>query len=189
MDNKLKILNYLGKNLGRSFTMHELSKLVKVPYATFYRTIQKMKDLVRIQDVGKSKTISLSTENPAIRSYLTISSDEEKKEFLKKQPIISKIASELQTKDSVVLFGSYAKGNEKESSDIDLLVINKNGEKTISFTKYELLFRKKINPVFITKSEFREMLQEKNENIVKQALKGHIILQNPESFWGCVLNG
>src|SRR3989338_5596507 len=129
MDNKLKIINYLGKNLGQPFTMHVLSKLIKVPYATFYRAIQEMKDLLRIQTVGKSKTVSLNIENPTIKSYLTISSDEEKKEFLKKQPIISKIASELQTKEIVVLFGSYAKGSERESSDIDLLIINKNGEK------------------------------------------------------------
>ncbi len=189
MDNKLKIVNYLGKNLGQSFTMHGLSKLIKVPYATFYRTIQEMKDLLRIQTVGKSKTISLNMENPAIRSYLTISSDEEKKEFLKKQPIINKIASELQTKDTVLLFGSHAKGNERESSDVDILVINKNGEKTISFSKYELLFKKKINPIFATKTEFTQMLKEKEENVGKQALRGHIILQNPEAFWGYVLNG
>lgn len=189
MDNKLKIINYLGKNLGKSFTMNELSKLTKIPYATFYRTVQEIKDLIRIQTIGKSKVISLNTENPAIKSYLIISSDEEKKDFLKKQPVINKIVSELQIKEMMILFGSYAQGNEKESSDIDILIINKNGEKTISFSKYELLFKKRINPIFITKSEFTQMLQEKEENIGKQALKKHIILQNPEIFWECVLNG
>jgi len=189
MDNKLKIINYLGKNPGQPFTMHELSQLVKIPYATFYRMIKGIKDLVRMQTIGKSKVISLNTENPTIKSYLIISSDEEKKDFLKKQPIINKIASELQTKDTVILFGSYAKGNEKESSDIDILIINKNGEKTISFSKYEILFKKRINPIFITKSEFTQMLKEKGGNVGKQALKKHIILQNPEMFWGCVLNG
>ncbi|MBU0930142.1 MAG: nucleotidyltransferase domain-containing protein [Nanoarchaeota archaeon] len=189
MDNKLKIINYLGKNLNQSFSMHELSKLIKIPYATFYRTIQEMKDLIRMQNIGKSKIISLNTENPAVKSYLIISSDEEKKDFLKKHSIINKIASELQTKDTVILFGSYAKENEKESSDIDMLIISKDGKKTISFSKYEILFKKKINPIFITKSEFRQMLKEKEENVGKQALKKHIILQNPENFWGCVLNG
>jgi len=189
MDNKLKIINYLGKNLDKSFTMHELSKLIKIPYATFYRAVQKMKDLIRMQAVGKSRIISLNIENPTIRSYLIISSDEEKKDFLKNQPIINKIASELQTKDTVILFGSYAKGNEKESSDIDILIISKNGEKTISFSKYEILFKKRINPIFITKSEFAQMLRERGENAGRQALKKHIILQNPETFWGCVLNG
>ena len=70
MDNKLKIVNYLGKHIGQAFTMNELSKLAKIPYATFYRTIQEMKDLVKLQTVGKSKTVALNTENPTIKSYL-----------------------------------------------------------------------------------------------------------------------
>lgn len=189
MDNKLKVINYLGKNRGKSFTMLELSKLIDVPYATFYRTIQQMADLLIIQTIGKSKVVCLNPVSPALKSYLVISSDEEKKEFLKKQPVINKITSELQTKDVVVLFGSYAKGNQRDSSDIDLLIINKKGENTISFSKYALLFKTKINPIFITKSEFTHMLKEKDENVGKQALKGHILLQNPEEFWRCVLNG
>lgn len=189
MDNKLKIVNYLGKHLGQPFTMHELSKVTKVPYATFYRVIREMMDLVKIRTIGKSKIVSLNTGNAAIKSYLAISSEEEKKEYLKKQPMISKITSELNTKDAVVLFGSFSKGSEREASDIDLLIINRKGEKSLSFSKYELLFKKKINPIFITKSEFIQMLHDKEENVGKQALKDHVILNNPESFWEGVLRG
>ncbi len=188
MDNKLDIINYLGKHLNEQFTMHQLSNILNIPYATFYRKIKKMEDLIKIQTIGRSKVISLILNN-ITRSYLTISSEEEKKHFIKKQPIIKKIASELNTKDIVILFGSYAKRIEKESSDIDLLVINKNGNKSLSFSKYELLFKKKINPIFIAISEFRQMLLEKDENVGKQALKTHIILNNPEDFWRIVLNG
>ncbi len=189
MDNKLKIINYLGKHLGTSFTMRELSKATKVPYATFHRAVQGMKDLIKIKAVGKSKTVALNSDNTAIKSYLTISSEEEKKEFLKNQPMISKIASELNTKDSVLLFGSYAKETENETSDIDLLIISKKGDKSLSFSKYELLFKKKINPIFVTKSELVKMLGDNDENVGKQALRGHIILNNPESFWEGVLYG
>lgn len=189
MDNKLKIINYLGKHIEESFTMNELSKAVKVPYATFYRTLQGMKDLVNIRTVGKSKTVRLKTESPAIKSYLAISSEEEKKEFLKKQPMINKIAAELETEDTIVIFGSYAKGIERKESDIDFLIINKKGDRSISFSKYEILFKKKINPIFISKSELKQMLKEKEENVGKQALENHIILNNPESFWESVLNG
>ena len=188
MDNHLKIINYLGKHVDRPFTMLELSKTTKIPYATIHRTINKIKDLVKIQTMGKSKILVLNRENAAIKSYLTISS-EEKKEYLKKQPIINKIMSELDTKDTVILFGSYAKGGQKETSDIDLLIINKKGEKSISFLKYEILFKKKINPIFFTKQEFKKMLHDKEENVGKQALRNHIILKNSEKFWECVLYG
>jgi hypothetical protein len=54
MDNKLKIVNFLGKNAEKAFTMHELSKLTKIPYATFYRTISKMSDLIMKTKAGKA---------------------------------------------------------------------------------------------------------------------------------------
>jgi len=189
MDNKLKIVNYLGKNIKKSYTMHELSRLLEIPYASFYRTVQTIKDLLIIETVGKSKVIRLNTNNPVVKSHLIVSSDEERKDYLKNQPIIRKIAAELNTRDIVILFGSYAKGGQNEKSDIDILVINKDGKKSVSFSKYELFYKKRINPIFVRKKEFKEMLKDKEENVGKQALKNHIILNNPEEFWKCILNG
>lgn len=188
MDNKLKIINYLGKNIEKHYTMHELSNILDIPYATFYRTIKQMEDILIIENIGKSKTLKLNFKNPTAKSYLTIASDEEKKKYLKKNPIIKKISNELKTEEIVILFGSYATGIQTEKSDIDLLIINKDGKKKISFSKYELLYKKKINPIFIKKKEFELMLKDKEENVGKQALKNNIVLNNPEQFWGCVLN-
>ena len=167
MDNKHKIINYLGKH-QKSFTMHELSRLLNIPYASFHRTIQDMNDLITIKTIGKSKTIGLNTKNPIVKAHLIISSDEEKKEFLEKQPIIRKISNEIKAKDIVLLFGSYAKGKETEKSDIDLLIINKDGKKSISLSKHELLYQKKINPIFLTRKEFKNMLKDKEENVANR---------------------
>ncbi len=189
MDNAQKIINHLGKHPDKKYTMHELSKVLDIPYASFYRTIKSIKDLLVIEEVGKSKIIALNKKNKVVKSHLVISSDEERKEYLREHPIISKIYHELDSEDIVVLFGSYAKKTQTERSDIDLLIINKDGKKSISFSKYELLYRIKINPIFITKKEFKLMLKSKEENVGKQALYNHIILNNPEGFWECVFNG
>jgi len=147
-----------------------------------------MKDLIITENIGKSKALKLNTPNPIVKAHLIISSDEEKKEYLEKHSIIRKINNDLVTNDVVILFGSYAKGKETEKSDIDLLIINKEGKKSLSFSKYELLYQKKINPIFITKKEFKNMLKDTEENVGKQALQNHIILTNPEEFWGNVLD-
>ena len=60
-----------------------------------------------------------------------------------KNTLIRKISNDIDTKDVVILFGSYAKGKETEKSDIDILVINKDGKKSISFSKHELLYQKR----------------------------------------------
>jgi len=189
MDNKQKIINRLGKNPKKNYTMHELSIELKIPYASFYRTINSIMDLLVMEKIGNSKVITLNNQNKILKSHLAVSSDEERKDYLKKYPIIRKIYQELDTDNIVVLFGSYAKKTQTEKSDIDLLIINKDGKKSISFSKYELLFKLKINPIFITKKEFKLMLKDKEENVGKQALYDHIILNNPEEFWECVLNG
>ena len=189
MDNKHKIVNHLGKHPNKKYTMHELSKELDIPYASFYRTINSIKDLLIIEEVGKSKIIALNKQNQVVKSHLVVSSDEERKDYLKKYPIISKIYHELNIDSIVVLFGSYAKKTQTQRSDIDLLIINKKGKKTISFSKYELLYKIKINPIFITKKEFKLMLKDKEENVGKQALYSHIILNNPEGFWECAFNG
>ena len=189
MDNKHKIINHLGKHPNEKYTMHELSRELNIPYASFHRTINTIKDLLIIEEVGKSKIIALDKQNKVVKSHLVVSSDEERKDYLIKYPIIRKIYQEIDTDDIVVLFGSYAKKTQTEKSDIDLLIINKDGKKSISFSKYELLFKIKINPIFVTKKEFKSMLKDKEENVGKQALYIHVILNNPEGFWECVFNG
>jgi len=189
MDNKHKIINHLGKHPNQKYTIHGLSRELNIPYASFYRTIESIKDLLNIDKIGKSKIITLNKKNPITKAHLTISSDEERKDYIKEYPVIRKIYQELDTEDIVVLFGSYAKKIQTEKSDIDLLIINQNGEKSISFSKYELLYKIKINPIFITKKEFKLMLRDKEENVGKQVMYNHIILNNPESFWKCVFNG
>lgn len=189
MDNKQRIINHLGKHPNKKYTMRELSIELKIPYASFYRTVNSINDLLTIEKVGKSKVITINKQNRILKSHLAVSSDEERKEYLKKYPIIRKIYQELNTDSIVILFGSYAKKTQTEKSDIDLLIINKDGKKNISFSKYELLFKIKINPIFITKKEFKLMIKDKEENVGKQVLYDHIILNNPEGFWECVLNG
>lgn len=187
MDNKLKILRFLGKNIGASFTLRELSASLKIPYATFHREVSKTQDLIILDKKGSAILASLKS-SPEAKSYLAVSSYEEKKEFLIKSPVIRKISEELGSNEIVLLFGSYAKGTQTAKSDIDLLIVNKKGEKSISFSKYELLFKIKINPIFVSQKEFTEMLKEKEENVGKQALKNHIILANEFQFWEMVLN-
>lgn len=183
MDNQLKIINYLGKNITEEFTMHNLSCILKIPYATFYRTIIKMDALLKKRIIGKSSLLSLNLKNRIISGYLAISSEIEKESYIKNQKLIKKIVEELNTENMMLLFGSYAKGKQTEKSDIDLLII---GE-MVDFRKYELIFRKKINTIYVKAEEFAIMLKDENQNVGKQVLQNHIILNNPLKFWELVL--
>lgn len=187
MDNRLAILSFLGKNIETAFTMYDLSRRTKIPYASFYRTLKKMADLLILTPAGKATLVRLNKHNPLTRHYLIIASKEEKDQYVKKQPIIKKIADELPPgKYAVILFGSYVKGTQTAKSDIDLLVITSKNWQPLPLSRYETLFRVRINVIYLTSEEFTAMLKEKEENLGKQALKNHIILYNPERFWNLV---
>ena len=186
----LKIINFLGRHYSELFTMHELSEILDIPYASFHRCVKGMEKqgILNIEEIGRSKVVKLSLNHPVLKSHLTASSFDEMQEFLEEHPIIKKIVNELKTNDIVLLFVSYAKGKETGKSDIDLLIINKGGDRSLSFSAFELLYKKKINSIFITRKEFKDMLRDKEENVGKQALNNHIILNNPEGFCGLVLD-
>ena len=180
MDNKLKIINYLGKHLGEVFTMRALSQALRIPYATFYRTMGKLDGLVRTRRVGKSTTVTLSQELPVMRSYLTISSEEEKQEFLGKQPLISKIVSELDTTDSILLFGSYAKGKERETSDIDLLIIKETDKKLTDRIEEVLSLVPAENPIephVFTPTEIEERLALQDPFVTNALRQGRVLYE------------
>lgn len=186
MDNKYKILLYLARNKETSIL--KVAKILDIPYTTTLRTVNELKELLKIEKIGPTKVVKLDRDNEINKAYLAIASEEEKKEFLKNNNTVKLIERELNVDDIVLLFGSYAKKEETEKSDVDLMVINEKGNRTIDFSRQERLLSKKINPLFFTKKEFKRMLEENEENVGKQALKHNVVLNKPLEFWKLVLN-
>ena len=73
----------------------------------------------------------------------------------------------------LVVFGSYARGEETRNSDLDIFLIGKIGE----LTDLEELWRIKINTVKSTKGKF-----DKGNNFIKEIIKNHIVLKGVEDF-------
>lgn len=187
MDNLLKLLWILGKNIPNSLTVRQLAKDATVPYATAYRTIDKNKKLFIIIRKGNIKLCSLNLEDPITKNYLILAERQQAEVFLKKNPKLSILKKELPKGDyACILFGSRASQQQRKKSDIDICIINKDGSKNIKFSKYELLFKLEINSIFFSKKEFAKMLKEKEHNLAHEIIKKHIILYGEEYFWNIV---
>lgn len=187
MDNLLKLVWVLGKNIKNSLPIRRLAKDAEVPYATAYRTIEKNKNVFNIIRKGNIKLCSLNIEDTITKNYLILAERQQANFFLKKNPQLNILKNELPKGDyACVLFGSRAEEQQRKKSDIDLCIINKDGSKNIKFSKYELLFKVDINPIYLAKKEFKAMLKEKEHNLAKEIAKKHIILYGEEYFWNIV---
>jgi uncharacterized protein len=92
---------------------------------------------------------------------------------------------------SIVLFGSYARGNFKETSDVDLLVIVKDlpesvweRDKLIKETTWEIFlkYNEDLQPILSTPKEIR-MAMKNNNPIFFGILLGYKVLIDKENFF------
>jgi len=187
MDNLLKLVQTLGKNINNEIPIRQLSKESKVPYTTAHRVVKNNKNLFNITQKGNIKLVSLNLKDNITKNYLILAERKETESFTKKQPQFKVMKDELPTGDfSLILFGSRAEGGGREKSDIDLSIINKDGKKNINFSKFELLFKVEINPIYLSNKEFKQMLKEEEQNLAKEIIKKHIILYGEEYFWNLI---
>jgi len=197
----LKIVGLLRANLGKGFTMLEISKLLKIGYRPAYNHISELEgnNVIVTKKVGSSKQCFLNLENAQSRHFLQEVDLARKEEVYKSSlklrtileeimpRIINQIAASLH---SVILFGSHAKGTATKSSDVDLLfIVSDIKDKSIrekierECASYQHSHNVKISPLITDMEEFKKMLRSREMNVGKEAKESGIALYGSEQFW------
>ena len=197
----LKIVGLLRKNLGKGFTILEISKLLKIGYRPAYNHISELekKSVIIIKKVGSSKQCFLNLEIAQARHYLQEVDLIRKEELYKNnkklkailEEVIPKITNQITASlHSVVLFGSHTKGTATKSSDVDLLfIVSDIKDKTVrerierECASYQHSHNVKISPLITDIEEFKKMLKAKEINVGKEAKEYGIALYGSEQFW------
>ena len=197
----LKIIGLLRKNLGKGFTILEISKLLKIGYRPAYNHIFELeeKNVVITKKVGSSKQCFLNLENAQSRHFLQEVDLVRKEELYKSnqklktilEEIIPKITNQITASlHSIVLFGSHAKETATKSSDVDLLFIvsdikDKNVRERIERESgsYQHSHNVKISPLITDIEEFKKMLKSKEMNVGKETKEYGIAIYGSEQFW------
>lgn len=145
------LLNYSN----RQFTINELAKEAKVPFASTWRLVQKWEPagLIETGRVGRSVTVKLHKSDylDSILSLLKISATPQ---AFTVRALRGILAGEKEVKEAH-LFGSVARGDETLKSDIDLALLagkgfNANG---LAYSVYEKYGTKLVPLVFSRSSE------------------------------------
>ncbi|MDO8656878.1 MAG: nucleotidyltransferase domain-containing protein, partial [Nanoarchaeota archaeon] len=174
----------------RKFTIREISRLIKKDLKIVHTSIQKLiqnKFLLKDEQQHLHLNYQLNIQELAYIENLR------KEKFFHRYPAIKIAATDFlkKTKHSffvLLVFGSYAEGNPRKDSDLDVLAILPDEDKNNSFERQlnAVLFLSfpKCHLHVISQASFKEMIAKRDEvNIINEALHKHIVIFGAESYY------
>ncbi len=175
----ISILRALFEYKGRVFTVRRLAGTANISHTEANQTIGRLEKfgIIKVQPVGKAYQISLNDKSYILNQIIKPIFAAENKTL---ETLVWVLKKYLDTKKviSAAVFGSVVKGEDKEDSDIDLLVISDDPEYVytiIGKVKTELpeIFHGNISPIVFSKKEF---ISKKRGDLVRSILDNHIMI-------------
>jgi len=166
----------------------ELSKQLKLGMPSIDYALKKIEKLLKKQASGNQIRYFLDYSKEALTPMLcAIEHSRLNRLPLKIKLTINDFLKELKEKPVIsAIFGSYAKGDYTQSSDIDILLVfqKMENEKQIENTAKRTGMRTgiSINPVYIDYDVFRESFHNPTKEFFKNLKKNKIILIG-EEWW------
>jgi len=199
-----KIVSVFMPELVSEFNIREIAKKASISYDAAYRHIKALgkKGILKERQVGKAVVCSLNLSSIMARKYLEKISISKTEDFLKKDVVLRKLFTELvenleKTAPNellcVVLFGSYARRKQKESSDIDILIISSTFDVREQLERecggVEHRYGKEIASLITTPSEFVKMLKSKKRMVAHEVQQDGLILHGFEKYFSLLGEG
>ena len=123
----LKILSLFLKNPHVGYYLRESARLLNMDPMTVRRSLTLLVEdgfLVKVEEKNRI-LYRANLENPALR-HLKISYN---LSWLREKDVVDFIINRMKSVTSIVLFGSFAKGENDENSDVDILTISIDKDK------------------------------------------------------------
>lgn len=163
-----EIIKLLCIKAGITLNQRQIAKLLKVSPTAVAKSLNNLKkdEIIKIKKSGTMNLnlIELNRDSPKTIAIKRIENF--------KLVYTSGLADFLADKfpgSSVILFGSFSRGEDIERSDIDIAVIGSKG-KTLDLAEFEAFFEKRINV------QFYEDLNKINKNLKASILNGIILI-------------
>ncbi len=157
-----EIMHFFFVNAGKTFNARELSMSIGVSQPAIAKAIPLLesRDFINVSKDKKSKRLSieLNRENPLVIGLKRADNIGQLYESGLTEFFREKFPS-----CAVIVFGSFAKGEDTHKSDIDIAVVGAKG-KTIDLSGFEKAFTKEIRINFY--KSFKEISRELKGNIL-----------------------
>jgi DNA-binding Lrp family transcriptional regulator len=179
--NAIRILVAYLDDYKKGLHVREMAKATKLSPSTvsyLTRNLEKECVLDHVME-GLNKKYFVNYGNPAVKGMLAAAELSKKTAILEKYFVIKKMAGEVDFGNAIVaLFGSFAGSTAADTSDIDILLLDRTPEIKKKLEKFGKLYGKQLHVISMTKKDF---LSEKKE-FIKEIMKNHVVLNGAEEF-------
>lgn len=189
METKLKMIGLIEKH-KKGIHLRELSRLLKTGFPNVIRYAKILQNENVIIKQKEANIIKLLLKNsPKTIAYLKQVNTEKFLGLPKKVQIsITDFIEKLEIKPLIIIiFGSYAKGNYRDVSDIDILLVFQRVEndKEIENTAKRISMRTNttLNPIYIDYKSFENNFLNKEHDFSKEIREEAIIISGTDLYY------
>jgi len=181
----IKILALFRTDYETAIHVREIARNIQTDTKTVGIHLNRLENINVLKSTirGRNKEYQLNLDNPVTKYYVILAETYTTITYLEGNYLIKKLTGEILNRidGTVILYGSYAKGEATEDSDIDLLVITdkKIDRKAISETGK--IMAKEINIKETNSVLFQEGVKE-NDPLISEVIKNYIVLEKIDSF-------
>ena len=164
--NSLKVLSYLAQDPSKEFLVSEIQKATLASRAGVYFALKELmsQGLVSQERRGKVIFYRIVYDDAAIKQFKIL------KNVFSSRPIVVKLKP---FSRKIVLYGSYSRGENDSTSDIDLFILSKDPETTKDAIS-SIKTKQKIQAVIKTASELANFKE--SEKVFMQEVERGIVL-------------
>jgi len=176
---RVALLSKLMMTPDRSFFIRELSRELKIPYGMLYKEEKNLLSLGILTEEKRGK-VTLVSVNKKLPYFAEIRRLITKTAGL--GDLMKSALSRLEGIRYALIYGSFASGDESESSDIDLLVVADVNEERVlnAISETEKEVGREINYILWSEKEFAKRVKSRHHLLTDIATKPLIMLIGEE---------
>ena len=170
-NNKILIISSFLGNLENEIYPRKIERATHLNIRTVLKELKALvsANVLDYKRVGKTDVYFLKQSVEAV--FLVVMAEVYKSlEFVERHKLLRDNLKELSEWADFVIFGSYASGNEKENSDMDMVIFS---SKTRKIQKVLSGFNAELHPHFIGFDAFKKKLEAK-DSLAVEIIKNHV---------------
>lgn len=181
--NFLEVLYPFTESLKGRVYGRELARELEMSQKTVQNRLNLMEeeDLLRSTERGRTKEFVLNMENVLTKKLLVAAEIRKFHNLLSSSFEVKEIIEDVlrQTDGYVVIYGSFAKGDWDEESDLDILLIDSGGKDEVKRLREK--YSREIHFMFMQREEFIEGVRSQ-EPYLREILENHVICRGFEEI-------